>query len=72
MAARMKFTDQLRQVILAAPESQGQLCKTLGIDPANMSRFTRGESGLSLTAIDRLCEYFDLRLVGPEQPKRGK
>ncbi len=71
MGKRLKFTDQLRQAVLNAEQSREQICRETGIDQGNMSRFTRGESGLSLAAIDRLCEYLGIQIV-ESKPKRTK
>jgi len=43
-----------------------RLAGRTGVDRARLSRFVRGERGLSLTAVDELCLALGLRLVGGE------
>jgi len=39
------------------------ICKATGIDKASMSRFVRGERGLSYENLDRLADYLGLEVV---------
>jgi hypothetical protein len=66
-----KLTDQLRRAVLKSENSLKQISRDTGIDAGNLSRFTRGEAGLSEAATDRLFAYLGLRVVGPLK-KRGK
>lgn len=57
-----KMTDQLRQAIEQSGLSQYRIAKDLQINQAQLSRFMRGQRGLSLELLDRLCAYLDLQL----------
>src|SRR5262249_19080081 len=57
-------TDQLREAIKQSGESLNQLAGRTGVDRARLSRFVRGERGLSLAAVDELCRVLGLRLAG--------
>jgi transcriptional regulator with XRE-family HTH domain len=57
------LTDQLRQAVLSCGQSQYAICKATGIDKTAMSRFMRGERGLSMSVMDNLGAYLNLRIV---------
>ena len=61
-----RVTDQLREAIRRSGESLNQLAGRTGVDRARLSRFVRGERGLSRAAVDDLCLALGLRLVGGE------
>ena len=54
-ARRCKFSDQIRQAILASKKTRYRLAKETGIDTATLSRFIHGKGGLSIEAIDALA-----------------
>ena len=60
------ITGQLRWYIKHYGISTYQLERETGIHNASMSRFIRGERGLSLENIDILGEYLGLRVVRDE------
>ena len=69
--------EQLREAIRNSGESLNQLGRRAGLDSARLSRFMRGERGLSLDAADSLCHALGLRLAGgggasagPARPRR--
>lgn len=70
---KVQLIDQLRAVVDNAEESRYAISQATGIDQAALSRFVHGEGGLSVDAINKLGEYFDLVLVqrqqGIKQPK---
>jgi transcriptional regulator with XRE-family HTH domain len=58
--------EQLRAMIRASGQSLNQLSKSCGVGRDRLSRFVRGERGISLEAADRVCQALGLRLVqGP-------
>jgi transcriptional regulator with XRE-family HTH domain len=50
--------------VAVRPESPHELAERAGIAPSLLSRFRRGERGLTLASVDRLAEVLGLRLVG--------
>ncbi len=61
------LTDQLREAIQQSGQSLNQLGKQCGVDSARLSRFLRGERGLSLEAVDAIARVLHLRLTVDEQ-----
>ena len=57
------LTEQLREAIQKDGRSLNQLGKDCGVDAARLSRFVRGERGLSVDAIDRIAAALKLRLA---------
>jgi transcriptional regulator with XRE-family HTH domain len=75
MGKNPQFGDQLRAAVLNAGESRYRISKATGISESILSRFVRGEAGLSMEYANRLCEYLGLRLekaekAGPSKSKR--
>ncbi|MFP4354874.1 MAG: helix-turn-helix domain-containing protein [Phycisphaerae bacterium] len=70
--AKMKqnLSKQLRAQIDAAPMSRYALAQATGIDPASLSRFMAGKTGLLLSAVDAIVEELGLELVAPKRRKR--
>ena len=60
---KISFIDQVRQAIGQSGLSQYAICKSCGIDKGNMSRFMKGESGLSLEAIDRIADLIGMKIT---------
>ena len=65
-----KVSDRLRAAVEQSGLPRNQICLQTGIDPAALHRFVHG-TGLNLESIDRLCEFFDLRLVSNRTTKKG-
>jgi transcriptional regulator with XRE-family HTH domain len=65
------LTDQLRDAIRQDGRSLNELGRLCGVDAARLSRFVRGERGLSLDAVDKIAAELRLRLVKgqPAKPK---
>jgi hypothetical protein len=57
------FSDQFRAAVLKADESRYRISKATGISESILSRFVRGESGLSMDYMDRIAEYLGLEVV---------
>jgi len=62
------FSEQLRQAIADSGMSLTQLALAAGTDDGALSRFMRGERGLSTRTIDKLCRQLKLEL----RKARGK
>ena len=56
------ISDQLRRAIEDHPVSRYRISKDTGIDATVLSKFVRGERGVSLDTFDVLCEYLGLEL----------
>jgi len=67
---RLKLTDQLRQAVKTAGVTRYVISKQTGIDQSVLSKFVRGERGLSFEALDALGDYLGLEVVrhGPRLP----
>jgi transcriptional regulator with XRE-family HTH domain len=72
---------QLRQAIRDSGQSLNQLSALCGVGRDRLSRFVRGERGISMDAAEKICEVLRLRLIteGPppgepatKQGRRGK
>jgi transcriptional regulator with XRE-family HTH domain len=61
--------EQLREAIRQSGQSLNQLSKACGVGNDRLSRFMRGERGLTIDAVERICEALRLRLT-PEAPRR--
>ena len=68
-----KLTDQLRQAIEDCGVSRYAISQETGTDQAALSRFMRGQVGLSLAALDRLGECLQLTVnLGRKPGTKGK
>lgn len=56
------MTDEVRRAIEEAGISRYAICKGAGIEESAMSRFMRGQSGLTLRTLDRLAAFLDLHV----------
>ena len=57
------ISGQLRKHLRDCGESTYQLEREIGIHNTTLSRFLRGERGLSMETIDILCDHLGLRLT---------
>lgn len=55
-----EIEKQLRDAIQANGQSLNQLGTASGVDAGRLSRFMRGERGLSIEAVGRLCQALGL------------
>ena len=64
----MKVSDQLRQ---AARDygSVYRVAKDSGVPQPTLQRFMVGQAELSLPNVDKLCEFFGMRLTRPKRKK---
>jgi transcriptional regulator with XRE-family HTH domain len=58
--------DQRREAIRASGESLQELGRRSGVKADRLSRFLRGERGLSLDAVEDICKTLGLRLVASQ------
>lgn len=74
MATPKTISDSLRQAITESGLSLNALWKASGVDAGRLSRFLRGERGLTVDALDRLGQVLGLKLVyqGEGKPKKRK
>jgi hypothetical protein len=66
-----KFTDQLRRAILDSGRTRYAIGRESGVAESVLSRFVRGERGLSSESIDVLMEYLGLE-IRPQRKARGR
>ena len=66
----MTVSQQLKTVI-DGYGSQNRLAKDSGVRQQTIQRFMSGARGLHVDTVDRLCEFFDMRLTRPKR-KRAK
>ena len=57
-----QVSEQLREAMGGCGESLCQIAGGCGVDDGVLSRFMRGERGLTTKTLDRLCEYLGLEL----------
>lgn len=66
-----KFTDQLRRAILECGQSRYAICQRTGVAESILSRFVRGERGLSSDSIDPLMQFLGLK-IRPRRKRKGR
>jgi transcriptional regulator with XRE-family HTH domain len=62
MKTRKPFSEELRAAIDASGMSRYAICKAIGLDQAEMSRFMARKYGLRMQVLDKLAELLDLHL----------
>lgn len=70
-----KLSDQLAAQLRRAIDQSGltryRIAKETGIGEATLSKFYRGQRGLSATALDRLGEFLNLTItINKPKPRR--
>jgi transcriptional regulator with XRE-family HTH domain len=65
-----KFTEVLRRAILECGESRAAISRETGIAESILSRFVRGERGLSSESIDALIEFLGME-IRPRRRRKG-
>ena len=64
MTERAESVSQsLRRAICESRQTLMQIEDKTGVDPGRLSRFMRGERGLTLNAVDALAKHFGLKLT---------
>ena len=59
---RVTVSKQLRQAIAESGQSLCQIAAGCGMNDGMLSRFMRGERGMTTKSLDRLCDYLQLEL----------
>jgi transcriptional regulator with XRE-family HTH domain len=59
---RETFTEQLRRAIRECGETRYSLAKRMGTAQSTLSRFAKGDRGLSMEALDRLFDALGLEI----------
>ena len=73
MAARaLPLSEQIREAVRSSGLSMLAVARGAEIDRSTMSKFLSGERGLSMSALDRLGEFLDLRIVAGKRRKERK
>ena len=72
--SKKTFSDELRRAVEQSGMTRYEIYKRTGIDQSVLSKFVRGQRGLSMDTVDVLCECLGLRLVGENElkPKRTR
>ena len=65
-----KISDQIRLAIEQSGMSRYRIAKETGIDPASLSRFMAGTTGLSTTTVDKLGLLLGLEIVVQKRRRR--
>jgi hypothetical protein len=68
---RESLTDQLRRFLVESGQSLGEVSRATGLDTSALSRFVRGERGVSMEGLDVLGDYLGLRLVKDRKQRKG-
>ena len=69
---RAKLSEQIRQAIKASGMSQYAICKRLSFSESVMSKFMRGQCGLSLDTLDKLAGLLDLHVTTGKRRRKVK
>jgi transcriptional regulator with XRE-family HTH domain len=64
------LTGQLRDYITGSGRNLKELGKESGVDASQLSRFMRGQRGLTTDSLDKLCAALRLKLVPERRPSR--
>jgi transcriptional regulator with XRE-family HTH domain len=62
MASHKRLSEVLREVIESDPRSYRELARASGVSQPQLTRFVRGERGLTLDALDKLWPVLRLSL----------
>ncbi len=65
------ITDTLKRAIRKGGNNNA-VAKACGIEPASLLRFMRGDSGLSLDNVERVCARFGLELRETQRRTSGR
>jgi plasmid maintenance system antidote protein VapI len=57
---RKSFSDEIREEVRRSGRSNYAIATAMGVCPSTLLRFTKGQTGLSLSLLDRLAEVLDL------------
>jgi transcriptional regulator with XRE-family HTH domain len=62
------LTEQLRRVVQESGKTLGELARETGVDKSALSRFLRGERGLSMEGLDKVGECLGLKITAATAP----
>jgi transcriptional regulator with XRE-family HTH domain len=65
------LVDQLRDAIRDSGQSLNQLSHACGVGRDRLSRFLRGERGLTLDAAEKICRTLRLELAPRRQARKA-
>ncbi|MCY2952644.1 MAG: helix-turn-helix transcriptional regulator [Planctomycetota bacterium] len=71
MDKAMKMSERLRTAILDATENRRRIVQGSGVSESILSRFVRGEQGITLKTADVLAAYLGLDLL-PTPVEHGR
>jgi transcriptional regulator with XRE-family HTH domain len=65
--------NRLKDILTREGVSAYRICKDLGLDKGQLSRFLNGKSNLTLAKIERIADYlgYDLQLVKRKSSRKG-
>ncbi len=67
---RVELSDQIRRAVRTSGRSCYSICKWSGLDQSSLSRFMRGERGLSMRSLDDLADILKLNLRSPRRNRK--
>jgi transcriptional regulator with XRE-family HTH domain len=68
---RKAFSQQIREAVRQSGRTNYDLARAMNVAPSTLSRFVRGQNGISLERLDRLAELLDLHVVVGRKRKDG-
>jgi transcriptional regulator with XRE-family HTH domain len=65
--------NRLREVLKREGVSAYQLCKDLGLDKGQLSRFFHGKQGISIAKLEKIADYlgYDIHFVKLKSSRKG-
>jgi transcriptional regulator with XRE-family HTH domain len=66
--------NRLKDILTREGVSAYRVCKDLGLDKGQLSRFLNGKSNLTLIKIERIADYlgYDLQMVKRKSSRKGE
>jgi transcriptional regulator with XRE-family HTH domain len=66
--------NRLKDILTREGVSAYRVCKDLGLDKGQLSRFLNGKSNLTLLKIERIADYlgYDLQMVKRKSSRKGE
>ncbi|MDP3097128.1 MAG: helix-turn-helix transcriptional regulator, partial [Syntrophales bacterium] len=70
---RSMMGNRLKDILTREGVSAYRVCKDLGLDKGQLSRFLNGKSNLTLAKIERIADYlgYDLQMVKRKSSRKG-
>ena len=65
--------NRLKDILTREGVSAYRVCKDLGLDKGQLSRFLNGKNNLTLAKLERIADYlgYDLQLVKRKSSRKG-